>query len=418
MRATSRFPALAPFSTRSFRYQWPADLSTSWAFEMETLILGWYVLIETQSVLWLTVFASLQYTGTLLAPMFGVMADRLGRGRVLATMRGIYALLALTLMSFAYAGELTPVHVFAIGALMGLVRPSDMGMRAALVSDTMPPLYLMGAMGIQRTTSDSARIAGALTGAGMVAMFGIGPAYTGIVALYLTSFVLTLRIARSSAPRPDAGGAAPAASPWHDLKSAAAYVWTTPHLLAALWLAFLMNFLAFPLVHALLPYVAKDVYGTNQTGLGYLVASFAFGALVGSIMLSRRGSTLPAARMMIIFSLVWYLMIIGFAHMPNIHYGMLMLTFSGFAQSLAMVPMNALMLRHSSERYRGRVMGLRMLAIYGLPVGLLISGPLITRYGYPFTATAYALVGLVATALIAVRWHAHVWQRNALANSR
>ena len=33
--------ALTPFRTRSFRYQWPADLCTAWALEMETLILGW-----------------------------------------------------------------------------------------------------------------------------------------------------------------------------------------------------------------------------------------------------------------------------------------------------------------------------------------------------------------------------------------
>ena len=37
----ARAPALAPFTVRSFRFQWPADLATSWAFDMEFLILGW-----------------------------------------------------------------------------------------------------------------------------------------------------------------------------------------------------------------------------------------------------------------------------------------------------------------------------------------------------------------------------------------
>ncbi len=32
----------APFAIRSFRFQWMADLTMSWATEMETLILGWY----------------------------------------------------------------------------------------------------------------------------------------------------------------------------------------------------------------------------------------------------------------------------------------------------------------------------------------------------------------------------------------
>ena len=69
----------AAFRVRSFRFQMSADLLTSWAFEMETLILGWYVMVHTGSVLLLTAFASLQYLGTLAAPMFGVLGDRLGR---------------------------------------------------------------------------------------------------------------------------------------------------------------------------------------------------------------------------------------------------------------------------------------------------------------------------------------------------
>src|ERR1700682_5898188 len=77
-RGASRFSMLAPFRVRSFRFQWPADLLTSWAFEMETIILGWYVLVETGSVLWLTAFGASQYLGTLIAPLYGVVGDRVG----------------------------------------------------------------------------------------------------------------------------------------------------------------------------------------------------------------------------------------------------------------------------------------------------------------------------------------------------
>ncbi|HET7160394.1 MAG TPA: MFS transporter, partial [Burkholderiales bacterium] len=194
MSASARVPALAPFRIRSFRFQWPADLTTSWAFEMETLILGWYILTETGSVFLLAVFASLQYVGTLISPFVGVLADRVGRGVVLATMRATYATLAAAIMTLALLGMLTPLYVFVIATLTGLVRPSDMGMRTALVGDTMPREHLMGAMGISRTTGDSARVAGALTGAGIVATLGMGPAYVVIACLYATSFSLTLKI--------------------------------------------------------------------------------------------------------------------------------------------------------------------------------------------------------------------------------
>ena len=66
MSEFSKTSALAPFRIRSFRFQWPADMATSWAFEMESLILGWYILVETQSVTLLAIFVSLQYTGTFL----------------------------------------------------------------------------------------------------------------------------------------------------------------------------------------------------------------------------------------------------------------------------------------------------------------------------------------------------------------
>src|SRR5918992_2501235 len=138
MSAPPRPSTFAPFGIRAFRFQWPADLATSWAFEMETLILSWYVLIETASVLLLTLFASLQYLGTLLAPMFGVVGHRIGSKRLLCAMRAIYAILATTLMTFALLGALTPVHVFVIAALMGIVRPSDLVMRYALVGESMP----------------------------------------------------------------------------------------------------------------------------------------------------------------------------------------------------------------------------------------------------------------------------------------
>ena len=156
---------LTPFRVRSFRFQWPADLATSWAFEMETLILGWYVLVQTDSVLMLTAFGSLQFLGTLVAPMFGVVADRVGRRVMLCAMRAVYVVLATLLMTLALTDVLTPWHVLAIALAMGLIRPSDLVMRNALIGDTVPSGWLMKAMGLSRTTMDAARIAGALSGA-------------------------------------------------------------------------------------------------------------------------------------------------------------------------------------------------------------------------------------------------------------
>jgi hypothetical protein len=58
-----------------------------------------------------------------------------------------------------------------------------------------------------------------------------------------------------------------------------------------------------------------------------------------------------------------------------------------------------------------------MLAIYGNLPGLLISAPLIASIGFALTATLYCAIGLAFTLLIAVRWRAHLWRREAVANT-
>ena len=413
--AAARPRALAVFGVRSFRFQWPADLVTSWAFEMETLILGWFVLVETGSVLQLTLFASLQFLGTLIAPMFGVVGDRIGHRNLLCFMRASYLTLASVLMVLAFTGLLAAPHVFVIGALMGIVRPSDLVMRNSLVGETMPPVLLMTAMSIARTTADSARIAGALAGAGIVAILGMGPAYAVICSLYAVSFLLTLGVASGTGGR---ASATARASPWRDLREAAAYVRTTPHLLAAMCLAFLINFTALPLMGGLLPYVARDVYGMDQTGLGYLSASFAFGALLGSLALSRVGSAIRPARIMLVASLVWYGLILAYAAIDRPALGIPVLMAAGFVQSLSLVPMAVMLLRNAAAHLRGRVMGLRMLAVYGMPLGLLGAGPLIALVGFPAMVTIYGLAGMGVTLLIAIRWRRHLWPADAPANAR
>ncbi len=414
VRARTRSPLLAPFEVRSFRFQWPADLLTSWAIEMELLILGWYILVATGSVLMLTLFGALQYLGTLIAPLFGLAGDRLGHRNVLCGMRAVYASLAGLIAGLALLGVLNPVFVFCVAAISGLVRPSDLAMRNSLVAETMPTDRLMAAMGVARTTSDSARIVGSLAGAGLFAAVGMGFAYLVVAAFYTCGLLLTFGV---GAPRSAADRLA-RVSFWRDLREGLTFIADQPQSLAAMWLAFLVNMTAFPLTMGLLPYVARNIYHIGQTGLGTLVASFACGALLGSLMVSMAGRSLRPARMMLVFAVIWYALLLVFVHMQDATSGRWMLVLTGFAQSLSMVPMAVMLLHGAGARFRGRVMGVRMLAVYGLPVGLLAAGVLIERIGYTATASGYCVFGLLATLAIGIRWRAALWPLDAPANAR
>src|SRR5258705_2444255 len=186
--------------------------------------------------------------------MFGVIGDSIGHRDLLAMMRATYAVLATALMTLALSGQLSPIFVFIVAALMGVVRPSDLGVRGALVATVMPHDQLIGAISISRTTMDTARIVGALSGAGLLATIGMGPAYVAIVSLYDVSTLLTLCVDVPSKPNPvdDAAAGMLRRSPLRDLKEGVVYVWTTPRMRAAMWIAFLANLTAYPLSNGLL----------------------------------------------------------------------------------------------------------------------------------------------------------------------
>jgi predicted MFS family arabinose efflux permease len=398
---------------RSFRFQWPADLATSIGFEMEALILGWYILIATGSVEWLVAFGALMWVGALLAPFLGIAGDRLGLRRLLCLTRGGYALLAGILTLLIFTEALEPWHVFVIYGIAGLARPSDQALRNVLIGQTMRPEALMGAIGLSRTTADMAKVAGAFAGAGGVALIGMGPAYAIVTALYVCAFGLSLGVARSALHAAHASA--------HDviagLREAAHYVWTKPDLLGAFSITFLVNLLAFPFVLGLLPYAAKEVYDIGQSGLGYLAAAFAVGALAGSIVIGANRVPLRAGRVMLWSTAAWFVALLLFGVTRFLPFGLALLFICGLVQSFCLIPVAVVMLRSASERMRGRVMGMRVLAVWGLPLGVLASGPIIVGLGYTACTVIYAGLGIAATITIGYRLRRALWQPSAAANA-
>lgn len=415
MQVQARPSLLSPFRVRGFLFQWPADLLTNCAIEMEALMLGWFILTETKSVLLLTVFGALRYLGTLIAPVFGMTADKYGHRNLLCAMRGSYALTAAAMTALTFAGLLGPMPIFVAATFAGLVRPSDLAMRNALVATIIPPEGLMTAMGAAGTTSDCSRIFGPLAGAAIIAATGMGPAYLIITACYTIAVVLTAMGGKGLAHRRAAGVGQAAFI--REMADGMRFVWRTPSLHAGMWLAVLVNATVIPLTGGLMPYIARDVYHLDRFGLGCLLACFSFGAFCGSVGVGVLGSALPAARTFIGAVLVWCIMVLVYIFMSGPVSAGIVLVLAGIAQNFCQVPLSAMLLRVSGEQYRGRVMGVRMMAVYGFPMGLLAAGWLIERVGFTAMAVGYCVFGFVAAVAIALWWREALWPLSAPGNA-
>ena len=69
-----------------------------------------------------------------------------------------------------------------------------------------------------------------------------------------------------------------------------------------------------------------------------------------------------------------------------------------------MVTMALMILKYTSREMRGRVLGLRQLAVYGLPLGLLLSGVMADKSGVSFALLVNGVMGLVLLGLSIICW--------------
>jgi len=372
---------------------------TTWGSEMETLILGWYILVATDSPFLVGLLGALRFSGTLTAPIVGVIADRMSRKVMLIVLRTGAGLSALALLILAVTDLIQPWHVFAIASISGILRPADNVLRQSLIADTVPRNLLMNASGLARTTQDTARIVGALLGATLLSRLGLGWAYVGVTIFYSLSVLMGLGIStiRSSIPVKHV-------NPLTEMKQGLRYMVDSSVIQPIMFLAFLVNATAFPLTNGLLPVVARNVYQHDENGLALMVAVFAVGALVGSLLMASVVNSRRPERFMMITMVIWYVLLILLAQTDSNAMGLPLLALIGASISFCMISMSVVLMTFTKFEMRGRVMGIRMLAVYGLPMGLVIGGWLIEQYGVPATITGYAIVGLIALVFAVLKW--------------
>ena len=365
---------------------------------METLILGWYLLVETNSPLLVGLLGALRFGGTLISPIYGVVADRVNRRTMMIALRLVFFATAATIMVLGLARVLGPVHILLLAAVVGLTRTAEHVVRQSLIADTVPGPMLVNAIGLSRTTQDTARIAGALAGAWLLTLLGIGSAYVVVVCFYGVSVLLALGITTPvrRTQREE--------SPLQNLKSGLGYMRGEPLILAVMFLAFIVNLTAFPVMNGLMPVVARDIFHLEANGLARFVAISAVGAFVGSIAVASFMRVRSPERVMVAGIVAWHVALLVFARTDSTPFAMFVLACFGLSMSVAMVTMSIVLLGRTSPEYRGRVMGVRSLAVYGLPMGLLIGGFLFERLGPQTTLIINSIAGLVLTAVIVAIW--------------
>ncbi len=365
--------------------------------QMESVVLGWFVLILTDDPFLVGLIASARMALNWLALFSGAIADRVSKQRLLAVVEFSQTALALLMLTLILTGTLQLWHIFAVTVTGGFVRTFQMPASQSLVADSLREDLISNGAALTNMGRNINSIMGPLLGGFLFGLYGPQGAYavisvltcmSGLCALLITTVRSTSRIDQQSVLRSILEG----------LK----YVKGQQVLWGVLVLAVIINFTGWPLHTNLMPIFARDILGTDAAGLGMLLSAFGVGALVGSMSFASVRNLASPGKLLIIAVLAWHGSMVLFAVSTSFYLSMAILVLVGMAFSSTQVMMLTLILRTTLPEFRGRVVGLRTLAIYAYTFGSANSGAVAGAMGARLASAFNGIAGVVLLGALAV----------------
>ncbi|MCZ6538911.1 MAG: MFS transporter [Chloroflexi bacterium] len=404
-----------------YRFVWSSEALNLWASEMETIVLAIFVLRETGSPLLVGLIGALKFGGTLLGPIYGLMVDRFDRKRLQVGVRVIGLSLAGFLRLLIVKGALELWHAYVIVSVGSTVRMLDIVLVQTLTADVVPARSLHGAIGLSRISLDGARVAGSLAGGVIFEVLGLNWAYVMITVIYLLATLASVKIGRrkvitgtvgfsgeqsGQAERSGRPGRSGPPGMRAGLSEGLRHVMRSDVLPGLIFFSFLIELSAFPIVNGLMTVIGDELYGLGGAGIGLLAAAASGGALLGALTLGSKRNIGSPTRLMVLGSIAWHVLMLVLALSLPLWLFSLILIVWGFSGGMTFVAMVVGLLRAAPAEFRGRVMGIRTLGIYGLPIGLLLGGWIAEEVGAQAMIGVLGGIGLTATLIAAIVWPA------------
>jgi MFS family permease len=384
----------------NYRRYWFGQIGSLVGAWMQSVALPWLVLQLGGSPLQLgTVMALMFGPSMVIAPLGGVLADRLDKRRTLIAVNAVAMLQASTLFVLAFSGVVEIWHVYLLALVAGFVNAIEMPVRQAFVAELVPRDDLTNAIALSSTSFNLSRVVGPAVAGVTIAVFGVALNFGINAVSYLSVIAGLLRIDTRElhqAPRP-----ASFPSIRSSLGEGLRYARATPTVLWPLVLLGGMSALAMNF-QTLLPIFSRDALGMDSGGYGALFATMGAGSLVGSLALAFATSQRPAVRLIIGGGAAFLAMafLLGLVRAPLAAFPLV--AGIGLASMLMVNTINVTVQNSVPDALRGRVMSLYVTVFAGTaPIGGLFAGFLAETVGAP---AAFSIGATLATVVLALVW--------------
>jgi MFS family permease len=333
-----------------------------------------------------------------LAPLAGVLVDRVNRHRLLVGTQVASMLQSFALAGLALTGVITVTHLVLLSLARGFINALDMPTRQALVVDFVERKEHLGnAIALNSSLFNLARLTGPAIAGFLIAAIGPGMCYLldGVSYAAVLGALLSMRLP----PRPPRRAVR---HPWVELKQGFRYAFGFVPIGALIVLVAAISATGFSYT-VLTPMFARDVFQGDARTLGWLMSSSGVGALAGALYLGTRRTVRGLGRVIAFGGSSMGVGLIGFALSRWLPLSLPCLTLVGMGGVLLMASSNTLVQTMVEDDKRGRVMSIFSMAFTGtMPLGNLLAGFVAGRVG-PATTLAVSGTLCIIIALLFLR---------------
>ena len=382
---------------RNFGLVWSAITLAGMASQMETVVVVWYVLNLTDSPFLVGLTASARMGFNFLALFAGATADIVPRRVLLVIVQVMLASLAVLMLTLIFTGRIEVWHIFIITLAAGLVRIFQMPTAQSLAVDSVSQDRIPNAVALVNAGMNLALVAGPLLGGILFELAGPGGAYVLVAALYCLSGLSALMMGTIKVT-----SAQDRESVFTAVVQGLRYVKAQQLLWSVLVVAVIINITGFSFHTTLMPIFARDVLDRDSVGLGLLISFFGIGALVGSMIWASIPNLRHTGLLCILAVVGWHGTMIVFATSTNFYLSLGILMVTGMMFSSTLVLILTVLMKTAQPEFRGRIMGLRTLAIYAHAFGSLGAGAVAGVLGAPATAAISGVIGIIMVIILAL----------------
>ncbi len=395
-RKKGLFRALKNRNYRLFFAGQSISLIGTW---MQNVAMSWLVYRLTGSVFLLGFVGFLgQIPAFFLAPLAGVIADRIDRRTIMIFIQSLYLAWAFVIAALVLTGTITVQYIMILSLIGGILNAFDMPTRQSFVISMIEDKADLGnAIALNSSIFNGARLIGPAIAGILISFLGEGMCFliNGFSYIGVIVALIMMNVAPYEADL----------SERHllkEVKEGFSYTFSLPPIRAIILLLSLIS-LSGSSYMVLMPVFATKILHGGPWTLGFLVSSAGMGALTGALFLASRRSVLGLGWIISIASGLFGIGLMAFSQSRSLIFSVPAIFAAGLGMMVYIGSGNTLIQTIVDEEKRGRVMSVFTMALMGLePVGCIIAGSAATHLGAPNTVLIIGIISFIG-ALIFLR---------------